>query len=138
MADLTPANYVLYVLMRTDLASMNAGKAMAQSNHAYGALKKAIKTRIALQPHYLAWMDSTPQEFGTTLVLGGSEREIGLAPDRAYGLAGKTSVGGWVVDPTYPLRDGDVTHLINLRTCAFLFCKKEHSRELLSHLDLHP
>ena len=41
------SNYVLYILMRQDLPSMNAGKAMAQASHAsnafiYEALKRIL------------------------------------------------------------------------------------------------
>jgi peptidyl-tRNA hydrolase len=66
----------MYVIMRTDLDSMNPGKAMAQANHAYGAAKKAVRTAPDMQKDYLAWMDTTDQEFGTTIVLGANEGEI--------------------------------------------------------------
>jgi hypothetical protein len=130
--------FLFYVLMRTDLESLNAGKAMAQANHAYGAAKKRIRSNIALQAKYLEWMATTPQEFGTTLVLGATEGEIKRVLDRASRFFGRSSISGWVHDPTYPLRDGAVTHLIPLNTCAFLFCNKEDGHELVSHLDLHP
>ena len=134
---MNPNPYVLYILMRTDLDSLNPGKAMAQANHAFGALKKRIRQNLNLQPEYLDWQATTEQDFGTCLVLGATEGQIKRVLSRANRFFGRTTVSGWVHDPTYPLRDGAVTHLIPLNTCAFLFCKKEDGHELVSHLELH-
>lgn len=112
-------NPCLYILMRTDINSMNPGKAMAQASHAYGALRKAIKEKLNIQKDFILWMDQTEQDFGTTIVLGGSEPQIDGALWRA--VRDRNICGGWVHDPTYPIRDGNVTHLIPLNTCAFLF-----------------
>ena len=72
---------VLYIIMRTDLESLNPGKAMAQANHAFGALKKRIRANIARQPDYIAWQETTSQDYGTCIVLGGNEEEIQEALD---------------------------------------------------------
>lgn len=132
------APYTLYILMRTDLDSLNAGKAMAQSNHVYGALKKRARSHLELQKRFLAWMDQTDQEFGNTIVKGATEGEISRVLDNASRFFGKHVLFGWVTDPTYPLRDGEVTHLLPLRTCAFVFATKEDGDYLLDHLELHP
>ena len=132
------APYTLYILMRTDLDSLNAGKAMAQANHAYGALKKRVRAHLGLQKHYLAWQDTTDQDYGTCIVLAASEEQIKPVLERASRLYGRTTLSGWVKDPTYPLRDGAVTHLIPLNTCAFLFATKEDANDLVEHLPLHP
>lgn len=129
--------YALYILMRTDLASLNPGKAMAQANHAYGALKKRVRTHLGMQKEFIGWMDQTDQEFGTTLVLGATEGEIKEVLDRASRFYGKTTLSGWIHDPTYPLRDGAVTHLIPLNTCAFLFARREDGQDLTRDLELH-
>ena len=128
-------NLTLYILMRTDLESMNPGKAMAQANHAYGALKATIRSKLFRQNAYVAWMDQTPQEFGTTIVLGGAKDEI----DYALKLCklNRNIVHGWVHDPTYPLRDGEVTHLIPLDTCAFVFGTKEDCLWAVEGMELH-
>lgn len=132
-------NLVLYILMRTDLDSLNPGKAMAQANHAYGALKKAMRVNIAMQQHFLSWMSQTDQEFGTTIVLGGSEGEINYAIRQASTwLARKDVVWGWVHDPTYPISDGKVTHLMPMDTCAFIFGNQEDIKHVTRHLTLHP
>ncbi len=127
---------VLYIIMRTDLASLNPGKAMAQANHAFGALKKAVRSNLARQPDYLAWQETTEQDFGTVIVLGGNEGGIQAALDiiLRYKLP---VVAGWVHDPTYPVRDGEVTHLIPLNTCAFVFGTKAECKDACGWFDLH-
>lgn len=131
-------NLVLYILMRTDLDSMNPGKGMAQASHAYGALKKAMRVNLPMQQHFLSWMSQTDQEFGTTLVLGGSEGEINFALAQCKRwLVRKEVVSGWVHDPTYPIRDGKVTHLMPMNTCAFIFGNQEDIKHVTRHLNLH-
>lgn len=129
--------YALYILMRTDLNSLNPGKAMAQANHVYGALKKRVRTHLGLQKEFLEWMNQTDQEFGTTLTYGAMEGDIKRVLDKASRLYGKTTMSGWVHDPSYPLRDGEVTHLIPLNTCAFLFARRDEGREIVWPLELH-
>lgn len=131
MDDLT-----LYILMRTDLASMNPGKAMAQACHAYGALKAAIRSKLHRQNAYVDWMDQTPQEFGTTIVLAGTGDEIAFALRLCR--MNRDIVAGWVHDPTYPIRDGEITHLVPLNTCAFIFGSKEDCRTMIASMRLHP
>ena len=126
---------VLYILMRTDLDSLNPGKAMAQANHVYGALKSSIRSKLHRQTAYIAWMNQTLQEFGTTIVLGGTKAEI----DFALRLCNtdRNLVHGWVHDPTYPIQDGDVTHLIPLDTCAFIFGSKFDCRTFIASMELY-
>lgn len=128
----------LYILMRTDLASMNPGKAMAQASHAYGALKHAVShNRDRFMPYYGEWQDQTNQRFGTTIVLGASERQI---EDVIRQVRESTLpvLADWVLDPTYPLRDGEVTHLISLHTCAIVFGAEVEAHKFVEHLELHP
>jgi hypothetical protein len=130
-------DYVFYILMRTDLASLNPGKAMAQASHAFGALKRAVKTKLFMQKAYIAWQNQTEQDFGATIVLGASESGINNVLDLADRFYPRT-VKGWVHDPSYPLRDGSITHLIPLNTCAFVFGERSDLKELLGTLELHP
>jgi len=127
----------LYILMRTDLDSLNPGKAMAQANHAFGALKKRIRSNIVRQPDYLSWQEQTAQDFGTCIVLGGTEGGIQKCLDDIYRLK-LPVVAGWVHDPSYPVKDGEVTHLIPLNTCAFVFGSKEECEDACGWFGLHP
>lgn len=126
---------VLYIIMRTDLKSLGPGKAMAQANHAYGALKKVIRGDLNLQRDFLAWMAQTEQEFGTTIVLGGTVHEI----DTVLYKAARTTfmASGWVYDPTYPIEDGEVTHILPMDTCGFIFGECRDIKEITADLSLY-
>lgn len=129
--------YALHIIMRNDVESLNPGKAMAQASHAYGALKKHIRFAIKLQEEYLSWLEQTPQEFGTTIVKAGNYGAINRVlakSERFY----PNVLSGWVLDPTYPVRDGAITHLIPLETCAYFFGSRVDLNELTAGLDLHP
>ena len=128
---------VLYILMRTDLDSLNPGKAMAQANHAFGALKQYIRSDPTRQRDYIAWQGTTAQDFGTVIVLGGNAGDIQEALYR-ISRHKMSVVSGWVHDPTYPIRDGEVTHLIPLNTCAFVFGTKAECADVCEDFELHP
>ena len=82
----------LIILMRTDLDSMNPGKACAQAVHAGNALEthfteilqttssssdKTVHTKMQeLSTAFYGWKQQTSQGFGTTIVLGGSMTKI--------------------------------------------------------------
>ncbi len=129
---------VCYVLMRTDLASLNPGKAMAQSHHNYGALKRAIRdgNDMVLAKQYLDWQETTRQNFGTVIVLGGNEGEI----NDALAYAGRVKarvVCGWVRDDSYPLVDGDTVHTLPLNTNAFVFGTKLNCEDVIGAFERH-
>ncbi len=128
---------VLYILMRTDLDSLNPGKAMAQANHAFGALKNHVRRNLNRQKDYVDWQFQTAQDFGTVIVLGGDGRGIDEALHRAKRL-NLPVVAGWVHDPTYPVSDGGVTHLIPLLTCAYVFGTKAECQDVIRGFELHP
>jgi peptidyl-tRNA hydrolase len=84
---------VLYILMRADLPSMNAGKAMAQASHASNAYVKMAGDRAA------DWQATTDQGFGTVLVLSVNETQMRAAVQVAKAAGFDAGV---VNDPTYP------------------------------------
>lgn len=129
---------ICYVLMRTDLDSLNPGKAMAQAHHNYGALKFAIRANHILQPAYIEWQRQTHQDYGTVITLGGTEGEIQKALDRVTAFSRKNIVAGWVWDESYPIRDGAITHSVRLNTNAFVFGLKSECADIISHLEYHP
>lgn len=128
----------LYVLMRTDMESMNAGKAMAQSAHAANMFQTLCGDESRGLGAYNAWFTQTSQGFGTTIVLAvSSESELFTQIQRAKDLH---LMAGIVHDPTYPVRDGAVTHLIPVNTCGFVFVPEPElaARTFLGELNLHP
>lgn len=129
---------ILYILMRTDMNSMNAGKAMAQAGHAVSAMMHEQKDNEKFQENFQIWQKETEQGFGTSIVLAvSSEQELYDYVDKC-----KTYLNVFasvVNDPTYPIRDGEITHLVNVNTCAYIFSNSENfNMRHLSKLNLHP
>ena len=121
----------LYILMRTDMESMNAGKAMAQAAHAANAfVDKARGSAVDISD----WTRQTKQAFGTTITLAvPSEDEMTKTVLIADAMGYLADV---IHDPTYPVRDGYVTHLLPINTCAYVF-SPNGSPWFLSSLSLH-
>lgn len=130
-----PATPYLYILMRIDLASMNAGKAVAQGSHATNLFEDFMKSSPETDSRhqlYREWKESAGG-FGVCITLGCDERQLRGAIE--YG----TRCGipcGITHDPTYPLMDGDFLHLIPLDTCGWMFGDKAELSWLLNDLNL--
>jgi peptidyl-tRNA hydrolase len=130
----------LYILMRTDLESMNPGKGMAQAAH---AANQFVSNYADTQP--VATWECEADGFGTTIVLdGGSERKITDTVDNCIdqGFIADIVIDPTypVIDPTYPVIDGEVVHQLRLITCAFVFtpCRIEKPVTPLERFFLHP
>ena len=130
---------VLYILMRTDLDSMQPGKAMAQASHASNAFvnHEILDGTFGIASNMREdWKHQTEQGFGTVLVLGVTESQMRTAVTVA---TVSNFVSGIVHDPTYPLRDGDTTHFIPLDTCGYVFGDKDDLllQSILGNFELH-
>lgn len=110
----------LFLFMRNDMASLNAGKACAQAHHAACQMLRVYAEHSQLK----SWQRQTTHNYGTVLVFGASIdiiRKICTTSTEIYGL-----IGGQLYDPTYPVRDGQVTHLIPLVTCGYVLAPRQH------------
>lgn len=125
----------LYVLMRTDLASMNPGKAVAQGAHAANQCAHEIVVAGSAEQRALLaeWEAQTGNGFGTTITLGVREAEMRSAVLVARALGLHADV---VHDPTYPLIDGETLHLLPLDTCAFIFGRPEDCAPVVRNFGL--
>lgn len=116
----------LYVLLRNDLDSMTCGKAAAQACHAGNAIKHHMMTKVKDKTtieDFSFWESQTSQGFGTTIVLGVTEQEM----RDCVAILSNFFVAGIVHDPTYPVRDGKITHLIPVDTCGYVYTSdREH------------
>jgi peptidyl-tRNA hydrolase len=138
----------LYILMRSDLDSLNPGKAMAQACHAGSAFAKLMNDwlinsdvspdEINTQNLYQQWLNSTEQGFGTVVVLNGEsmtniEKEIKLANEA--GLPGEL-----IFDPSYPIFDGSIVHVIPLHTCGYIFGDRnsDYLKDISQRYKRHP
>ncbi len=142
MTDNTESFPILYILMRSDLASMTNGKSSAQSSHASNAFVMDATNRWPdpSKPDghlFRVWQNETTQGFGTVLVLGVNEVQMRTAVDVAEKLG---YVSGVVHDPSYPLVDGDFCHFLPLDTCAYIFGSKNDPilKAIVQNFDLHP
>lgn len=121
-------NERLYILMRTDMSSLNPGKAMAQAAHAANHFIHNFEMTEAVKE----WL-AQGEGFGTTIVLNvGSEESLKRYTGRAEELGYPSDI---ILDTTYPIRDGDVTHLVPVITCGYIFA--EGSPPFLRELQLH-
>lgn len=128
----------LVVIVRTDLQSLNPGKGMAQACHAANEMVWRIRSGdlpMIASEWLRQWEAESGRGFGTTIVLGANEAQMRKRVDIARRL---NLIAGVVVDDTYPLQDGGVTHLIPLATCAYIFGPTEDTRLATYGLDLHP
>ncbi len=117
---------VLYILMRNDLDSLNPGKAMAQASHASNAFVHSVEPAYNVdEVLFRTWEESTPQGFGTVLVLSVTEEQMETAVKVAESFGVDKFPCGIVHDPTYPILDGEVCHYIPLNTCGYIFGDKD-------------
>jgi peptidyl-tRNA hydrolase len=123
----------LYILVRNDLESLTPGKMCAQVSHAANQCVYEIRKSGDQHSNNLlnAWQED--RGFGTCIVLSAELAEIYKVVQQAKT---HSHVSGITHDPSYPLRDGNFTHLIPVDTCAFVFGKKENLEPFLSHLPL--
>ena len=96
---------ILYILMRNDLVSMNAGKAVAHGAHAANlfaadaAIYKRLGPDTPVARTFSIW--GGEHGFGTTIALHVSLVELHAAVVMAKTL---DAISGVVVDPTYPYK----------------------------------
>jgi hypothetical protein len=151
----------LYILVRTDTKSLNPGKGMAQVAHAANQLsemalrgvkatanaysteqlKDAHESHAKLKHAYEEWAGEGEdyRGFGTTIVLASEEPDQDFEWVRSELARRQCHVGmGTVVDPTYPVRDGAVTHLVSFPTCMWVFGRVSDLQPVLETFKLHP
>jgi peptidyl-tRNA hydrolase len=113
-------NIALCIFIRTDLQSMNAGKAVAQGAHCATIFERDIVdiTNPLLLEAYKDWQESTVQGFGTKYAFSVDKDSIKLLEELSIELDGMSNI---CHDPTYPVKDGKVTHYIPLDTGGYIF-----------------
>jgi len=122
--------YKLYVFARSDLASLTPGKLAAQVAHAASqAANRAYfsGTDTLAFVAYNEW-EKSADGFGTTIVLNAYDLSDITYTEAVAGNLLPTNfdrcdalMSGIVHDPSYPVRDGEKTHLIPLDTCYWAF-----------------
>lgn len=123
---------ILYLLMRNDMNSLNPGKAMAQAHHAGTQMAETVKDKLH-NALYLQWLEQAGH-FGTVLTLACDCYDLEEAMQGAKKLG---LLHGTLLDPTYPIDDGQTTHTFPVVTCGYVLCRRDDS-DFLSALPLHP
>jgi len=133
----------LYIIVRTDMASMNAGRVAAQCSHASNYFVKMARETIdyledpsdQFTKNFIEWENETDQGYGTVIVLdGGSKANI----ERLMDTMERDYLVGEVIDPEYPIQDGYVVHILkDVFTCAFAFQIGDQDVGALRGLELY-
>lgn len=155
------SDLAVYILARTDLPSMNPGKAMSQVHHA--GVQMMTLFYYYPNPIVREYLDQGLAKgadgFNTTIVLGASLNQIYVAGDKAFDLG---YIFKHVTDPSYPfvvdaeiaklipetngtkivkvLDNGKVLMVREELTCSWFIGDRNDAifRSLFDGLDLHP
>lgn len=122
---------IQYIIVRNDMDSMTPGRACAQAAHAANACVKCVNNNT----RFVEWENQTNKGFGTTIVLQSDihginliRNAISLDENLRYDI---------VEDPEYHVQDGEVTHLLPVATCMWIFGRKSQIEPYVSHLELY-
>lgn len=110
-------DYAVYLLMRTDLPSMNSGKAMAQANHSGVHMAEKLDGTSKLYREYIvSGRREGASGFNTTIVLGATKEQI----ENILKIASGNVEFDKIIDPTYPfVVDREISHLLDPRIAKF-------------------
>jgi hypothetical protein len=147
----------LYILMRSDMDSLNPGKAVAQGTHAANQLvweavlgapatrkeliknlqffADALKNNTLSEEHELLvdWMFAAGG-FGTCIVKAVDGTDLELAINNASG-SGQT-LSNITHDPSYPIKDGQVFFTRPVDTCGYVFGRKKNCQPFVGKFPL--
>lgn len=147
----TESNWALHCIVRSDMASLNPGKAMAQVAHASSMLSSLPGHNIP--PHLIVAHKEWHGKFGfgTTLVFGFKGNTAPVPFDSEVMLprmSQSDAIVYWVdlfrkadclsdvvIDPSYPIRDGNTTHVIsNVLTVGWFFVDRNSNNPKIIRL----
>lgn len=124
---------IQYIIVRVDLETMSPGRAAAQCAHAANdCVKQAQKYHPALLEQWEEG-DGGTGAFGKTYVLMGAIEDIKMTIKY---LQDEGHCAGITHDPTYAVKDGDVTHYVPVDTCGWVLGNKEDLQNVLGAYDL--
>lgn len=135
---INPDNLYLYLLVRSDMASLGRGKSVAQGAHAANEFTELHVIRPLLEGKPIdeevqAWRTAA-NGFGTTIALDATLQTARQAIQFATWAGFKCS---FTVDPSYPLLDGGFLHILpDVPTVGWIFGDKEKLRPILQRFNL--
>lgn len=124
----------LLILMRNDMASMSPGRAAAQASHATSMFTLNAEAKVAMGedprpifadehglPGYVEWKESTNQHYGTAIVVAVNGAQLTSYVTMAKETGYQAEI---VSDPSYGVKDGNVTHFLPIETCGYIFVNR--------------
>ena len=104
----------VYVLVRTDLPSMNAGKAMSQVHHSGVQMMAQYSKLMRVQDYVADGVAQGAAYFNTTIVLGATLSDIFERSHAALEAGEHVALCNIVTDPSYPflVENMEIAHLI--------------------------
>ena len=105
----------LFCIVRTGLETMTPGRIAAQVAHAASAAAKTSPKTADSLARYTLWVKQAGT-FGTTIVLNGGSSDNFNRIFVALCEEAPLNFWGEIVDPTYPILDGDTVHLVEVST----------------------
>lgn len=134
---------VLYLIVRTDMASMTPGRVAAQCAHAHGVMEELLVPENVLETEmnelekaWYNWKDA--RGFGTTIVLSditvfGNRLSLTELDKKIIDTPAR-----FVYDPTYPIKDGAFTHHVGIHTVLAVFVVDKNKKpDILNTLELY-
>lgn len=137
-AILRPENLYLYLLVRSDMASLGRGKSVAQGAHAANEFTELHVIRPLIEGRPIendvnAWRQQA-QGFGTTIALDATLAQAQQALQFAEWAGFKCAL---THDPSYPLLDGGFLHILpDVPTVGWIFGDKDRLRPILQRFNL--
>ena len=124
----------LYILCRQDIGSMANIAGLLAAQVAHSANQCVYEAGTPAEVNLVReWEEQTGDGFGTTITLSVEGRT--LADKIALAKLHKIHAG-ITHDPTFPVRDGDVTHLVPVDTCGYVFGRKKDCIKIVCDLGL--
>lgn len=152
---------VLYLFPNSGLSSMSSGKAMAHTAHAANAFVHTMKRMSSIDREiFNKWEASTPQGFGTTIVLQAPWSKVldvvdvigkspyantGISTDPTYPYMVDDELADFIPEtidtaPRHPGAQGKTVLYRSEDTCAWVFGMKDniHIQTVIGQFSLHP
>ena len=108
-------NLCVYVLVRTDIPSMTAGKVAAQVHHAGVQMQSKYATNPVVKQYIAVGQADGADHFATTIVLAATVQDIEVAMARVKNI--EHCVYDIIIDPSYPfLVDPELTTFLTNNT----------------------
>jgi len=139
---------ILYILIRTDMDSLQGGRIYPQVAHAASDFESLMRDEVpgqinigdmtAIRSLFWAWKGHTQNQFGTTIVLDGISLETFHELDEMMENSSidVEYVSEHVVDERYKLEDGGAVHEVSVITGMYVFGKRGELRQWMQSFAL--